>query len=321
MPEVLMEFLRFLESLRTPFLNVFFSIVTYLGSDTVFIICGLFIFWCVNKKWGFRYFVIGLTGSILNQFLKAVFLVPRPWIKDTNFTIVESARAGATGYSFPSGHTQSAVCLFGTLMAWMKNRWISILCIAAILLAAFSRMYLGVHTPLDVGASLITGIGTVALFIWLFDKYDHNRRGKIIIGLAALLFGVLLVLYLYLAPVREANVAQFDTDGKKSACIILGSILGFLVAWWIDDRYMHFDVHALWWAQALKLILGIGLILGVRIGFKPLLNAVLGESALTDGIRYFLMSLTGGVLWPLTFRFWTKLGKGSAKGAGEIPLT
>ena len=316
-----MEFLRFLESLRTPFLNELFSLITNLGSETVFMVFGLLIFWCIDKKWGFRYFVIGLAGNVLNQFLKAIFLLPRPWVADQNFTIVESARADATGYSFPSGHTQSAVSVFGTTIVWLKKRWVSAVGVILIALAAFSRMYLGVHTPLDVGVSLVTGILTVALFAWLFNRCDSNRRGKIIIGLSALLFNTALVLYLYLAPVRAASIAQFDADGKKAACTVLGSFIGFLMAWWVDDRYTHFEVKAVWWAQALKFALGLGLILGARIGLKPVLNAIMGESAFTDGVRYFLMAVTGGVLWPMTFRFWNRLGRGQSSQSENLPLT
>lgn len=47
-----MEFLRFLEGLRLPFLDVFFSVVTHLGEETVFIVVGLLFFWCVNKNRG-----------------------------------------------------------------------------------------------------------------------------------------------------------------------------------------------------------------------------------------------------------------------------
>ena len=104
-----MGFLRMLESIRTPFLDSFFSIVTHLGEETFFIVIGLVFFWCINKKDGYYLLSVGFIGTILNQFLKMLFRIPRPWVQDKNFTIVESARAEATGYSFPSGHTQSAI--------------------------------------------------------------------------------------------------------------------------------------------------------------------------------------------------------------------
>ena len=54
-----MEFLRFLENLRTPVGDTFFSIITHLGEETLFIIAGLLIFWCINKKKGYYILSVG----------------------------------------------------------------------------------------------------------------------------------------------------------------------------------------------------------------------------------------------------------------------
>ena len=106
-----MTFLKMLESIRTPFWDQVAAAVTLLGEETFFMLVGLALVWCFDKRWGFRLLFVGLTGTVLNQLLKAVFLIPRPWVIAPEFTIVEAARAGATGYSFPSGHTQSAACV------------------------------------------------------------------------------------------------------------------------------------------------------------------------------------------------------------------
>lgn len=316
-----MQFLRLLESIRTPFFDAFFSLITHLGAETFLMLTGLAVLWCIDKKWGFRLFFIGLTGGILNQFLKAIFLIPRPWVLDEQLSVVESAREGASGYSFPSGHTQSAVCVLGTLLAWIKKRYVSFSCIALILLVALSRMYLGVHTPLDVIVSLGTGILTVALLVWLFKRFESNRRAKVIIGLSVLLLNVALVLYVFLAPARAGNVAAFDAHGQKAACTLLGTVLGILLSWWVDDTHTHFQVKAVWWAQILKYAVGLGLVMAVRLGFKPVLQAVFGDTSLADSVRYFLMALVGGTLWPMTFPLWSRLGTPRTRAAGEIPLT
>ena len=103
-----MHFLRLLEGIRLPALDVFFGAVTYLGDELAFMVLAFALFWCVDKRTGYYAFVAGLFGTIGNQFLKIVCRIPRPWVLDPDFTIVESARAAATGYSFPSGHTQNA---------------------------------------------------------------------------------------------------------------------------------------------------------------------------------------------------------------------
>jgi undecaprenyl-diphosphatase len=119
-----------------------------------------------------------------------VFRIPRPWVLDPNFTIVESAREAATGYSFPSGHTQSSVGLFGGLARANKNRVIRTIGIALCILVPLSRMYLGVHTPADVGVSML--IATVLLFVGypLFEKAKNSPK------LMYTIFGVLALVCL-----------------------------------------------------------------------------------------------------------------------------
>lgn len=109
-----MAFLKFLESLRTPVGEGIASAVTLLGEETFFTVLGLIIVWCWSKKWGFRFLLTGLTGTAVNQLLKAIFVVPRPWILDPEFTIVESARAGATGYLPQWTHPVSGYGVRGT---------------------------------------------------------------------------------------------------------------------------------------------------------------------------------------------------------------
>ncbi len=105
-----MTFLWLLEGIRTPFLDKLMQFITYFGQEIIIIavICALY--WCADKRFayllGFTYFTAGLCV----QSLKITFRIPRPWILDPGFHAVESAIPGATGYSFPSGHTQGATC-------------------------------------------------------------------------------------------------------------------------------------------------------------------------------------------------------------------
>lgn len=304
-----MGFLKMLSQIRSPFWDGVVSAVTLLGEETFFMLVGLMVFWCLNKKWGYRFMIIGLSGSILNQLLKAIFLIPRPWVLDPTFTIVESAREAATGYSFPSGHTQSAATVFGTLAAWIGKTWVTVGCILLIALVGFSRMYLGVHTPLDVGVSFITGAITVLGFLYLFRRAEGSRKGKIGIGLIALILALALLAYVSFAPVTERNIAEFDAHGVENAWKLLGTLSGMLLAWWVDDRYTHFETKAVWWAQIGKLLIGLGLVMAIRLGMKPVLNLIFPGAAFNGAIRYFLMAAVGGALWPMTFGFWSRLGK------------
>ena len=157
-----MQLLYALAELRTPFLDALLGALTNCGGELVFMAAAIIVFWCVSKSCGYYMLTVGFVGTIVNQFLKLVFRIPRPWVKDPDFQIVESARAEATGYSFPSGHTQNVFASFGCLGRWTKRTWLRAVCALLIVVTAFSRMYLGVHTPLDVGVSF--GIGLVLVF-------------------------------------------------------------------------------------------------------------------------------------------------------------
>ena len=310
-----MEFLRLLESIRTPFFDTLFGLISLLGEETIFMLVGIAVIWCFDKKWGFRLFLVGLFSSTLNQLLKAIFLIPRPWVQDHDFTIVESARAGATGYSFPSGHSQGSASLYYTLAAWMRKRWSTIVCTALIALICFSRLYLGVHTPLDVLVGLTLGLLSAAVLCYLFNRFDGNKRATVIIGLSLLVVCILTTCYVLFSPAREASVAEFDRHGQESICTILGAMMGLCVSWYIDERYTNFDVKAVWWAQILKCIVGAGIILTVRIALKAPMNALFNGLPIANTVRYFIIVIVGVVIYPLTFKLWARLGAKKADNA------
>ena len=114
-------FLYVLERIRCPMLDGFFSALTYLGSEWLFIGAAVAIYWCYSKRDGYYLMAAGLIGTVVNQFLKIVCQVPRPWVRDPKFSIVESARADAGGYSFPSGHSQNVTVVGGCIARTVKK--------------------------------------------------------------------------------------------------------------------------------------------------------------------------------------------------------
>ena len=89
----------------------------------------------------------------------------------------------------------------------------------------------------------------------------------------------------------------------------MGAMAGLAGAWLLDEKRVHFDTRAVWWAQALKLLVGLGLVLLVKGGLKPLFAMLFGKAEWTTGLRYFLVTLAGGALWPMTFGFFARLGR------------
>lgn len=163
-----MEFLYFLESVRNPVCDFLASAITYLGHGAVYVVVGVLFLWCVDKYDAYYILCTGFIGTVINQALKLACRIPRPWVRNPDFTIVESARAGAEGYSFPSGHSQNAVATFGCIAIVRKEKWIRCTCIAAACLVPLSRMYLGVHTPLDVSVGAACALALVLALRPLF---------------------------------------------------------------------------------------------------------------------------------------------------------
>lgn len=305
-----MDILYALEKIRTPFWNGVMSAVTQLGGEVVFIVAAVVVFWCVSKWEGYYLMTIAFCGTVLNQFLKLICRVPRPWVRDPNFTIVESARAEATGYSFPSGHTQNAIGLFGGMARWGGRRWVRLGLTALALVIAFSRMYLGVHTPADVGMSLVLA---AALVLGLYPLMRRAQEKPRYMGyvLAAMLvvsgaFVVFVEAYGFSADTDAENLAS----GIGNAWKMLGAVAGMTLAWLLDRRYIHFETQAVWWVQVIKVAVGMALLLAIKSGLKAPLLALLGHEGLAGGVRYFLLVLVAGAVWPLVFRPMSKWGKG-----------
>ncbi len=248
-----MSFLYFLEGIRNSFLDAFFSVITLGGEETVFMAVGMIVFWCFSKYQGYYLLCTGFLGTVINQFLKMVCRVPRPWVKDPNFTIVESAREAASGYSFPSGHTQTSVGLFGGVARWNKGRVLRIIMLVLCVLVPLSRMYLGVHTPADV----IVSVGVALLLIFgaypLFKKAENSPKVMYIllsvITAAVIAYACFISFYPFPQDVySDTNIHNLQS-ATKNAYTLLGCMLGLFVIYTLDIKYTHFETKAVWWAQ------------------------------------------------------------------------
>ena len=312
MLQLQMEILKFVQTLRTPFFDTFFAIATRLGEEIAFMAVGMIVFWCVDKFSGYYVLCGGFFGTILNQFLKITFRIPRPWVLDPSFKIVESARQAATGYSFPSGHTQSAVGLFGSLSKIADKKWLKLLFVVPCVLVPLSRIYLGVHTPLDVGVSLVTSLAIVFGFYPLFKRAESSTKTMYFIlgGLSAATLFYLLYVCLFKFPSEvylPENVENL-ISAKENAFTLFGCLLGLLVVYFLDTKFINFQTKAVWWAQIIKVVLGLGIVIAAKALLKAPLEALLVNPYIARLVRYFIMVILGGAVWPMTFKFFGKLG-------------
>ena len=317
--EEAMDFLYLLENIRVPVLNEIMLLITRLGEETAFLVLALIIFWCVDKYKGYYVLGVGLMGNLVNQFTKLVCRVPRPWIQDPNFKPMPQAIEAASGYSFPSGHTQTAVGTFGSIVATLKQRTIRIICIVLAVLVGFSRMYVGVHTPKDVLVGALTAIALVLILRPLM-----LGKGK---RLIPYVFGVMLLcsiaflLFVEFHPHPELLDTHNYESAIKNAYTFLGCFVGILIVYFADENSLRFSVEAVWWAQILKIVLGLAAVLLVKEGTRVPLDFLCGGHMIARSIRYCLIVVTAGIVWPLTFRWFGKMGKSETKSAEDLETT
>lgn len=301
-----MAFLHWLENIRIPVLNEIMLGVTYLGDEVAFLVIALILFWCVDKRKGYYILSVGFIGTILNQFMKLWFRIPRPWVLDSTLHPMEQALEGAGGFSFPSGHTQTSVGTFGSIAYTTKNKLVRIICLILAVLVPFSRMYVGVHTPLDVGVGALMAI----VLIFLVRPFVLGKDGKrfpILIAVMTVL-AIAYMCFVELYPFPADIDAERLLSGRNNAYTMLGCLVGLLIVYIVDEKWLRFPVKGVWWVQIIKVVIGLLLVLAIKSGLKTPLNALFGDF-IGRAARYFLMVIVAGIVWPLSFKLFAKIGK------------
>ncbi len=239
---LLQDFRNGINNAITPFMEMIsLFAVTYL------VILPAFIYWCVDKRVGL-YTVGSYAASVaVNAVIKLSACIYRPWIRDSRVLPAGDAITTATGYSFPSGHTMTATPIYGGLAisTWKKMRWVSVLCLICLFLTAFSRNYLGVHTPQDVLVGLITGglvlWGMSALFRFLEknpEKENWFLAGGIVVGIAALVY---FSLKAYPTDYVDGKLLVDPAKMMKDGFGDVGKLIAFCAARFIEKKWIRFQ--------------------------------------------------------------------------------
>ena len=280
-----LEFLYVLENIRNVFLNYVFLFFTSFAEEIVIILLFSLIFWCLDKKLGYKVLFAYFLSGLAVQGLKLTFRIERPWILDPNFKPVDQALGSATGYSFPSGHTQCATSLYGSIAFHLRKKIGYIISFVIIGLVMFSRMYLGCHTPKDV----LVSFGITLIFVLIIEALASNismtKAFDVVIVIALEIAAALLTFYFVKLVNSGASTAELAMDGFKST----GAVMGFAIAWFIEKYYVCFTPKTYSKKyQVIKMVVGLLVVLILKVGRK----ALLGDNIPGNMIRYAIL-----VLW------------------------
>lgn len=270
------EIIKSIQSMVSPFWDVFFQIVTMTGEEYFYILAAAIIFWCINKKFGYKLGFALLTSTIINIAFKDIFNTSRPiGVPGIRSLRIETA----TGPSFPSGHTQGSATFWISCIIQVRKRWIYIVGILAIILMGYSRLYLGLHYPIDVFGGIVIAIIWTFISNYIFEYTQETKRIWI-------LFAIILPFLIGMIYFRE-----------KSYYTIVGTVLGFYIGYILESKYVQYDVRNTRVKQLIKLVFGIGIL----IIFKSTLKLILPVNIFSDFLRYFIVGLWITVGAPFLF--------------------
>ena len=266
-----------------------------------------FLYWGLNKEFGKYVGVNVLIASVWNPLIKNVVMRLRPYFVpgyDVKLLRLIDSKANpmdvaAQGFSFPSGHSASAVALYGSLAAHEKKRkllWV--LAVVLPLLVGFSRVYVGAHFPTDVLCGWLLGALIVALIPWLRRKL-RNR-------------------WLFYAVLLLSALPGFFYCSSNDYFSSFGMLLGFVLAEPFEERFVRFENTSNLLRCVLRTLGGgllyFGLNEALKLPFpKELLNAGDLTAHLIRSLRYaaviFVVIGVYPLLFRLTGRLWDRSGQ------------
>ena len=259
-----LQFLRFLRNISNPFLDFLTEVITFLGEEYVIIFILVILYFTIDKKLGKKIAYIIFTSTCLNGAVKGIVARQRPFHVDPTLDSVR--KQTATGYSFPSGHTQNATSTYIGLAYnnYYKRKMFITIAIVLSVLIGFSRLILAVHYPTDVICGFILGTACAIGLTLLFDKFTKNTFSEHLLYICTFIIFVPLCFIFYKPTYEEIYIYKgFYTITAMFAGFILGSI--------VESRYVNFHNNASIKTKILR-VLGVAIIyVLIQIGLKAIL--------------------------------------------------
>ncbi|ADZ83160.1 phosphatase PAP2 family protein [Cellulosilyticum sp. ST5] len=263
--EIQIKILQFFEQIRTETLTLLMTTITIMAESLfiVAILAGLY--WCVDKIKSKRLAWFVLFNFVGNGMIKNLIQMPRPF----DLGVVKPIRAEtATSFSFPSGHTQTATSFWSGAMLVLRTKGMYVMGSCIILLTALSRVYLGVHWPMDVLGGIFFGVIFTLLANKLLGDKGEIRPAHVI--------GVSIVVLLVM-------IFKVDADLYKGAAALWGMTCGA----YIEQKYIQFEAVQNWRIQLKKILIGFGGLVLIYL----ILSKVLPAVKIVKMIKYALLLL------------------------------
>lgn len=289
------KILEFFDSMKNTFFDYFNYFVSSILGSLFLIILFFIIYWLYDKDKGLIVGYTLISSFLINNFIKGLVKRTRPFEREghehlrklTNYSLND----GATGTSFPSGHSQNSAALYSSVCLQYNAKRLLVLriiLIAFIIIVGISRIYLGVHFPSDVLTGIIIGVAITFLAAFLQDMLGEKKW--------LLYFATLIIFTPCLFFKKDDGTFQFGRDFLKS----YGMILGFASGAFFEEKNVNFGCNASKIQKLLRFLIGI-----IIIGLIYLIYNIVPENIHNNGVFtvaiHFLIAFLGIYIVPLIF--------------------
>ena len=267
-----LNILQMIECFRNSFLNGFFELITMLGEETLLIVLMAVVYFMYDKHLAKRMFFITAMSLSLNCIVKNFVKRPRPFTRGISCVREETA----TGYSFPSGHTQTFATWSNGFSFYLKSKKLLLITVILSVLVGFSRMYLGAHYPSDVIAGLLFGL----VFAYLGNKLYDKVQNKHLLYTAFLLILTPFIIFFIIKP------DPLYEDFFK----LYGMVSGFTLAVIFEEKFVNLEKSNSTIKNIFRIVICVVLALIIKEVLKSLfVTELLRISLILDAVRYFVL--------------------------------
>ena len=280
------DYLIFLQGLRNEWGGEgFFTLISALPTNPLTAAIPAILFWCFHKQAGIFILFNATCGRMINELLKGTFCVYRPYMKDLELIPSAEAMEKASSFSFPSGHTQFATAVYGGFSFFYRKvlPQLVIPCGLIILMVAFSRNFLGVHTPQDVLVAIIYSIGLFYAAERIFEWIGKDEERKLLFFIGGLVTCAVVFLFLYFKPYPEdflnGKVIVDPLTARADAFDALGFGLAFFLGWFLEQKFINFKIRVSNKDRLWRVIIGFAILGVIAVLIYPLMKVFLSVEA------------------------------------------
>ncbi len=270
-----MFILLFFQNIRNPFLTFLANFISFLGEEPIPVLFTLLLFWCISKKKGIAFICSIFTAIDEMQAIKCIARYPRPFVVYPEM-LKPLRLSTATGYTFPSGHSTTSGVFYGLLARVYKSTILRVISIALIILVPVSRLYLGVHWPMDVITGTFLGLSVAFVLPYEFvHLYESKRAFTVFAALTGIALLSFEILFAYFLDVKSYDVVLWK-DIMECFGMSAGSILGLC----FERNFVNFEIIGSWKKRAVNFIFGVasGAVLFFLVRLFPIVYLAKGLS-------------------------------------------